>query len=500
MPTESFDVSGSWVCPDGVTAIDVEGTGSGGHGGASSGGGGGGGGAWAEKLLIAVSPGNSYAYTAGAGNDAEFFETAGLGGAVLMRAKKGTDGQNAGSGSAGGAGGSAAASLGDNKQSGGNGANGNNGTSTGGGGGEAANSAAAGNNGSGSLGGTGGAGADGGAGGLTGIEGVNGVAPGGGGGGSGAAAGVGGDGGAARVTITYDIELPDEDYELGFYCVNFDEHPKCFDLRREYPITVSLYFLRKDYDTPRFARSTEFVLGPYLIESQDLTPGIAGVNFDFSWDIFLGFYEIETIPTVPQFGLYFTLGFYNLADSYDQSSPYTFGVIAGDTNRTLGFYEVEHARFSHAVQVDRVFILGFYPIEYGTVLGNPFATIVNPVAAKVYIESTEADSQTLYGINGEFKVDPAIKSTDSDAQEIHLATAKIPMTTVFATFLLETPTPLQEGEFYYLTANHLLEVTNTVDFNLVVAIDPVPGADDEAIEITSQPGFHLPIFSWGNPG
>jgi hypothetical protein len=63
--------SGTWVCPAGVTSVKVECWGGGGagsdHTSADGDGGGGGGGEYAAEPAYAVTPGNSYAYTVGAG-------------------------------------------------------------------------------------------------------------------------------------------------------------------------------------------------------------------------------------------------------------------------------------------------------------------------------------------------------------------------------------------------------------------------------------------------
>ena len=69
--TDTFNASGTWVAPAGVTTVIVEawGGGGGGHDGSNAGdygGGGGGGGAYASSV-VTVTPGNSYAITIGAG-------------------------------------------------------------------------------------------------------------------------------------------------------------------------------------------------------------------------------------------------------------------------------------------------------------------------------------------------------------------------------------------------------------------------------------------------
>lgn len=70
--TSTFTTSGTWVCPQGVTSIQVEaygGGGGGGYGGGSNkfGGGGGGGGAYTKNTAVTVIPGTSYTITVGTG-------------------------------------------------------------------------------------------------------------------------------------------------------------------------------------------------------------------------------------------------------------------------------------------------------------------------------------------------------------------------------------------------------------------------------------------------
>lgn len=125
--------SGTWTCPAGVTSVIVECWGGGGGGGYSTGctnvavAGGGGGGAYSTGI-IAVTPGNTYAYvvgagggvTGGAGADSTFNSTSivakgGLGGGNVIYKSVETYGT-------GGAGGAAASSTGTVKYSGGAGA------------------------------------------------------------------------------------------------------------------------------------------------------------------------------------------------------------------------------------------------------------------------------------------------------------------------------------------------------------------------------------------
>lgn len=196
MAVDTYDASTTWVCPSGVTVVDVECWGTGGNGG-SSGGGGGGGGAYAKTPSYAVTAGNSYTVNIGiVGSSDTYFDTA-----SAVMAKNGGVGALGPSGIKG-AGGPDASSIGTTKNKGGSG---DNGVSTaGGGGGGSGGSAAIGNSGNGTTGGAavtdGGAGGNGGTG--TGVAGSNGGAPGGGGGGAGATAAIG-NGAAGRVQLTY---------------------------------------------------------------------------------------------------------------------------------------------------------------------------------------------------------------------------------------------------------------------------------------------------------
>lgn len=207
----TYDASGSFTVPPGVTSVTVECWGGGGRGGSrtSNGrGGGGGGGAYARSVLTVV-PGNSYTVTVGAGSNSNtspggdsWFSTAGT---ILAKG-----GQSAASNSTtGAAGGSSAASIGTVKFDGGNGDDAP--ASTGAGGGSSAGTAANGANGSGQNGGTapagGGDGGDGGNAGFLVGAGVAGTAPGGGGGGAERSAlsgnQNGGNGASGRVVVTY---------------------------------------------------------------------------------------------------------------------------------------------------------------------------------------------------------------------------------------------------------------------------------------------------------
>jgi len=199
LTVETFNSSGTWTVPAGVTSVKVEAWGSGGAGS----GGGYGGGAYAATDNIVVTPGANIPYVVGAGGvccggdpgaNSTFNSTV-----VVADGAPGTGG------------GTTAGSTGDTKFAGGGGVGGN------GGGGGAAGPDGAGSSGSGSTGGSGDAGTGGaggtagnpgaanseggGGGGGTGTPAGAGGAPGGGGGGGGG--GQGGAGGVGQIRLTY---------------------------------------------------------------------------------------------------------------------------------------------------------------------------------------------------------------------------------------------------------------------------------------------------------
>jgi hypothetical protein len=209
----------TWVCPAGVTSIQVEAWG-GGSGGTSSAntnnhcGGGGGGGAYARRNSITVVPGISYNFNVGAGGGVGnpgiqgTQSTATINGITITAAGGGAPG-NSGVPGTGGAGGLATSSVGDVTYSGGSGANGsgtgsNNGTGGGGGGG--AGSTANGQNASNQTPGSSTAN-NGGAGGAGGVNAIGSNASntgyGGGGGGGGHKNNAGGSGQKGAFIITY---------------------------------------------------------------------------------------------------------------------------------------------------------------------------------------------------------------------------------------------------------------------------------------------------------
>ncbi|MFN8153723.1 MAG: MopE-related protein [Bacteroidia bacterium] len=208
--TQTFNSTGTWLAPAGVTAVKVECWGGGGKGGTTSFNGaetgGGGGGAYARKNAQSVTPGTSYTVTVGAGatgtsagGDSWFSTNS------TVLAKGGNSVAN--NGTSGASGGSSASSIGDVKFGGGNGANGSN-TNYGGGGGSSAGTAANGVNATNQNGATAPAGGGNGGNGrsVSNGDGLPGVAPGGGGGG--VRTGTfgsqdGGDGASGRVLLTW---------------------------------------------------------------------------------------------------------------------------------------------------------------------------------------------------------------------------------------------------------------------------------------------------------
>jgi hypothetical protein len=223
--TQTFDATGSWQAPAGVTAVKAECWGGGGSGGMGTGnpaeGGGGAGGSYARKNAYAVTSGNTYTVTVGAatgahsnttvlnGNDSWFDNNT-----TGVLAKGGAGGVAATVNSTNGAGGvgSTTGCIGDTSFAGGDGAAGVFSSSlAGGAGGGGGGDAADGGDASGNTGGTGGT-AGGGAG-ANGVAdataGAAGTAPGGGGSGGdagGAADRNGGSGAAGRVILTWTID------------------------------------------------------------------------------------------------------------------------------------------------------------------------------------------------------------------------------------------------------------------------------------------------------
>ena len=214
--TATFNASGNFITPAGVTTATVEAWGAGGAGGGSTsssdGGGGGGGGAFSKSTGVSVSGtvpvviGTGGVGDTGAGNnggDSTFNTT-------TVIAKGGVGGSiTSGTGGPGGAGGLSTASTGTTKFSGGTGGRGrDNNTGQGGPGGASAGTAANGTSGAGSWSTVTAAaaptgGGKGGDGGTSGANGANGTAPGGGGGGSGDGTTTGGNGADGRIVITY---------------------------------------------------------------------------------------------------------------------------------------------------------------------------------------------------------------------------------------------------------------------------------------------------------
>jgi len=224
--TETFSTSGttSWTAPSGVTSVTVEAWGGGGAGGGVTGnpakGGGGAGGQYARKV-VAVTPGNSYAITVGAGGTV----STGNGTAGDDSTFNGTDvvakGGAAGGGAASNGGdgtagmGSSSGGIGDVINAGGSGAagsasSGSGNCNNGGSGGGGAGSGGAGGNASGNTGGVGTATGGGSGGGASNSSGNGSPGSTAGGAGSGACAESGTDrnggaGAAGRIDITYTI-------------------------------------------------------------------------------------------------------------------------------------------------------------------------------------------------------------------------------------------------------------------------------------------------------
>lgn len=198
MTVETLDTTASspWTCPAGVTSIDIECWGAGANGtsgdGFTFGGNGGGGGAYAQRLAVAVTPGNTYSFVVDSSGGAS--ETNWDSGVCVAKSAIGTTGGLGDSG------------VGDVRYSGGNGAA-SLFTSTGGGGGGAGGPSGVGGVATTSTGGNGnGAGAgDGGDGKSGSTTGATGKVRGGGGGGGGPT-GSGGPGARGGIKLTYTAE------------------------------------------------------------------------------------------------------------------------------------------------------------------------------------------------------------------------------------------------------------------------------------------------------
>ncbi len=215
--TVTYSASGNWTAPAGVTSVTVEAWGGGGGGGAGTGNpaqGGGGAGGQYVSTVVAVTPGNTYAYVVGAAGTGGNTVAGGTGGdstfaATTVVAKGGAGGGLAAANSSGGTAGlgSTAGGVGNVVYAGGAGAAGTS-TCAGGAGGGGAGSAGAGGNASGNTAGSGTA--TGGGAGATettaqGAGSAGNVAGGGGGGGC-AKSNTnqnGGNGAAGQITITY---------------------------------------------------------------------------------------------------------------------------------------------------------------------------------------------------------------------------------------------------------------------------------------------------------
>jgi len=225
--TQTFNATGTWQAPAGVSSVKAECYGGGGAGGSAravsgAGGGGGAGGAYTVTNAYPVTSGTTYTVTVGAAGVAStgtFTDgtASGSGGdswfdnsSTGPKAQGGAGGTNkAAAGNGAGATGSTASSNGDTKNAGGNGAAGV-GTTIGGGGGGGAGSGGAGGNASGSTAGTGTAtgGGNGGAG-TSAATGGAGTAAGGAGGGArtnSTTARTGGAGSLGRVILTWSLD------------------------------------------------------------------------------------------------------------------------------------------------------------------------------------------------------------------------------------------------------------------------------------------------------
>lgn len=212
--TRVFDANGSFVVPSGVTSVTVEVWAGGGGGGSNSGasssggaaGGGGGGGGYAKRVVVPVTPGQSYSVTVGTGgvggipNGSPGTDSSFTGdGGVTVLARGGLGGVSGTGGNGGSVG------IGDSGMTFAGGKGGNGSVNAGGGGGGAAQLSGAGTAGVAGSGVTGGNGGSlgGGKGGNKNGSGQNGSSPGAGGGGNGRDGAQPGSGSAGRVVLVF---------------------------------------------------------------------------------------------------------------------------------------------------------------------------------------------------------------------------------------------------------------------------------------------------------
>jgi hypothetical protein len=271
MAVDTYTSTGTWLCPYGVTSVQVESWGAGGGGAGEDGtdaGGGGAGGAYSKTNAITVIPGNSYTVTVGSGGAGGLDGSPGSNGGDSgfddnseNLAKGGQGGQLEQTTSSGGA---AASGVGDTKYSGGDGGadGGDNGGGGGGGAGDAGNGSngATGNGGS-AAGGAAGAGSGGGAGGAgsadTPDDGSPGNTYGGGGGGAGddGADNTNGVGAGGQVIITYTTGL------IELLTDNFDDNSLDTGKWAETETgtaTVTEQNQNQEYDLPAAADSGDY--------------------------------------------------------------------------------------------------------------------------------------------------------------------------------------------------------------------------------------------------
>lgn len=264
---------------------------------------------------------------------------------------------------------------------------------------------------------------------------------------------------------------------------------------RDVTVTLPLYRRERSFFTPIFARGTEFTLGLYVASPHArYQPDMFSPKVAVSYEFVLGPYAIQEAFLIPKTGQGILMSLYALPTM--TAGPQLAGIATQDVTRILPTFEVQPYRFTPLAQTDRVFVLGPHQIRPQAHQQEhiPHFTIIAAGEPRLYLESVDSESETLFGLTEPLKLDPASLVAGSDVRELHLAVVHPQLNTEPVEFTLETPTPLQPGEFFYQTPDHLLTITNETEWSLVIVIDPNPGADSQAIHVTSQPGQITPII------
>jgi hypothetical protein len=276
------------------------------------------------------------------------------------------------------------------------------------------------------------------------------------------------------IPIHVDVTLPL--YEL--------DRPEVLGIELPYhwQITLSFFIGTRDYNMPWFARSLEFQLPFYELEPESLT--LPRDTWSYSFTI-APVYEVETEFRLPNWGLGYTLGFYEL--EVETGAEIELGWTVD-----LPFFTVEGA--------DSIGLMPGWEVTVGLPLYEPELDF-SPVQGQVLLPIASTDhfvqsehTELIY--KWRLKVDPFAHAgrKGGRAQGIHSDKVRVQLRSVMGTFILETPVRVPAGSFVYETPNQTLRIENTTDWNLTLTPDDV---DTTAIPVTSTPGNHVPILSWG---